>query len=97
MEHKIGFETASLIVRRFTHQDYEELQLLTAQKEITDLLPDWAMTEEQLRDFLSFVIGSYETFDPEDVRVLLALEHKGDRRLIGWCGVFPNEQARPER
>lgn len=40
---------------------------------MTDLLPDWRMTEEQLTDFLSFIIASYEKFDPEDVRILLAV------------------------
>lgn len=92
MEQQMGFETASLIVRKFTYEDYNELNLLVKQKEITDILQDWAMTEEQLKDYLAYVIGSYETFNPEDVRILLAIEHKLDRRLIGWCGVFPNDK-----
>ncbi len=53
------------------------------------------MTEEQLGEFMSFVIGSYEQFSAEDVRILLAVEHKTDKRLIGWCGVFPNDMLEP--
>jgi len=51
---------------------------------------------EQIRGFLTFVIGSYARFDPEDVRILLAIEHPETRQLIGWCGVFPNEMLPPE-
>jgi ribosomal-protein-alanine N-acetyltransferase len=96
MEKQLGFETVSLIVRKFTYEDFNELNLLINQKEITNILPDWAMTEEELRGFLDFVIGSYETFNADDVRILLAIEHKQDQRLIGWCGVFPNDKLESE-
>lgn len=92
MENLMEFETASLIVRRFTYEDFSELNLLINQKEITNILPDWAMTEEQLRSFLEFVIGSYKRFNKDDVRIILAIEHRKDQRLIGWCGVFPNDK-----
>ncbi|SFB56435.1 Protein N-acetyltransferase, RimJ/RimL family [Cohnella sp. OV330] len=88
-------ETDSIRLRAFAPQDLDALRALTMQTEITDLLPDWAMTEAQLADFLSFVIGSYGRFDPADVRILLAIEHKADERLIGWCGVFPNDLLDP--
>jgi ribosomal-protein-alanine N-acetyltransferase len=96
LEKQMGFETVSLIVRNFTYEDFSELNLLINQKEITTILPDWAMTEEELKGFLEFVIGSYETFNPDDVRILLAIEHKQDQRLIGWCGVFPNDKLESE-
>lgn len=86
----------SIRLRNFTREDYSALYALTRQTEITDLLPDWNMTEEQLDSFLGFVISSYDRFDPEDVRVLLAVEHIPDNRLIGWCGVFPNDMLKPE-
>ncbi|WP_217593728.1 GNAT family N-acetyltransferase [Cohnella sp. GbtcB17] len=88
-------ETDSIRLRAFAPQDVDALRALTMQAEITDFLPDWAMTEAQLTDFLSFVIGSYDRFDPADVRILLAVEHKADERLIGWCGVFPNDLLDP--
>lgn len=91
MEQSIRFETASLTIREFTFDDYDALYALTRQSEITDILPDWDMSEEQLQQFLQFVISSYPKFGPEDVRILLAIEHKQDRQLIGWCGVFPND------
>ncbi|WP_164779433.1 GNAT family N-acetyltransferase [Paenibacillus kobensis] len=86
----------SIRLRNFTREDYQALYELTRQTEITDLLPDWNMTEEQLDSFLNFVTGSYDSFDPADVRVLLAVEHTLDNRLIGWCGVFPNDMLKPE-
>ncbi|MCD9020948.1 GNAT family N-acetyltransferase [Cohnella silvisoli] len=90
-----GFETNALTIRQFTIEDTAALYELTRQTEITDFLPDWNMSEQQLEGFLDFVIASYEDFNPEDVRILLAIEHKQDRRLIGWCGVFPNDRLDP--
>ncbi|GFN33525.1 GNAT family N-acetyltransferase [Paenibacillus xylaniclasticus] len=96
MSHHFNIEVESIRLRNFTKEDYEALYELTRQTEITDLLPDWNMTKEQLDSFLSFVIGSYDQFDPADVRVLLALEHIEDSKLIGWCGIFPNDMLKPE-
>ncbi|KZE75336.1 GNAT family N-acetyltransferase [Paenibacillus elgii] len=95
IRHSFIMETDSLIIREFTLEDLAGLRELTWQSEITDVLPDWRMSEEQLNQFLSFVISSYENFDPDHVRFLLALEHKQGRRLIGWCGVFPNDLLPP--
>ncbi|UHA74665.1 GNAT family N-acetyltransferase [Paenibacillus sp. 481] len=93
--HTFTIDTDSIRLRTFSTADYEELHQLTRQSEITDILPDWNMTEEQLEQFLSFVVGSYEKFDPHNVQILLAVEHKEDKRLIGWCGVFPNDLLDP--
>ncbi|MFC3799057.1 GNAT family N-acetyltransferase [Cohnella sp. GCM10012308] len=95
MTRSFTIDTDSIRLRAFAPQDLDAMRALTMQTEITDLLPDWAMTEAQLTDFLSFIIGSYARFDPEDVRILLAIEHKDDERLIGWCGVFPNDLLDP--
>jgi RimJ/RimL family protein N-acetyltransferase len=95
MSHSFTIELEFVRLRTFAEQDLQELYNLTRQAEITDLLPDWNMTEEQLEGFLGFVIASYDTFDPSDVRILLAMEHKRDKRLIGWCGVFPNDLLVP--
>lgn len=94
--NQLGFETEFLIIREFTINDYDALYNLTRQREITDLLPDWNMTKEQLSQFLRFVVSSYETFHPENVRVLLAIVHKKNQHLIGWVGVFPNEMLEEE-
>jgi len=95
MEKLNRFETDSLILRRFARTDAAALFELTRQPEITDVLPEWKMTERQLDDFLEFVISSYGAFNPDDVRIMLAIEHKEDRLLIGWCGVFPNDLLDP--
>ncbi|WP_256757505.1 GNAT family N-acetyltransferase [Cohnella sp. WQ 127256] len=91
MSRSHRFDTNELTLRPFTKEDASALFELTRQTEITDILPDWNMTEQQLDDFLDFVISSYETFNPGDVRILLAMEHREDKQLIGWCGVFPND------
>lgn len=90
MNHHLFIQSNRISLRPFTMEDQAELMCLIAQPEITDVLPEWKMTAEQLEGFLQFVIGSYEQFDPEDVRVLLAVVHNVDQRVIGWCGVFPN-------
>lgn len=91
MNHGFTIVANSVMLRPFTLQDRAVLTTLTHQPEITDLLPDWKMTEEQLSEFLQFVVGSYEQFDPQDVRIMLAVIHQESQRLIGWCGVFPND------
>lgn len=91
----LGFTTNALTIRPFTKNDAIALYTLTKQPEITDSLPDWKMTERQIDGFLDSVITSYDAFDPEDVRIMLAIEHKKDKVLIGWCGVFPNELLDP--
>jgi RimJ/RimL family protein N-acetyltransferase/N-acetylglutamate synthase-like GNAT family acetyltransferase len=95
MNHQFRLHANAVMLRPFTLQDQEDLAALTRQPEITDLLPDWKMTEEQLSDFLQFVVSSYEQFDPQDVRIMLAVIHQESRQLIGWCGVFPNDMLDP--
>ncbi|SDS84691.1 Protein N-acetyltransferase, RimJ/RimL family [Paenibacillaceae bacterium GAS479] len=95
MSNQFIIETNTIRLRAFSKIDYHGLYGLTRQSEITDMLPDWNMTEEQLEGFLEFVIASYESFDSKDVRILLAVEHKQDKKLIGWCGVFPNNLLDP--
>lgn len=74
MRNSMVIETASLRLRPFTREDSNSLYKLTCQREI----PDWKMSPEQLDDFLDFVISSYDSFNPDDVRILLAVEHKAD-------------------
>ena len=95
MNHGFSIVAGAVMLRPFTLQDQATLAVLTQQPEITDLLPDWRMTEEQLSEFLRFVVGSYERFDPQDVRMLLAVIHQESQQLIGWCGVFPNDMLDP--
>lgn len=91
MNHHLFIQSNHISLRPFTMEDQAELLCLIAQPEITNVLPEWKMTVEQLEGFLQFVIGSYEQFDPGDVRVMLAVVHNVDQRVIGWCGVFPND------
>jgi RimJ/RimL family protein N-acetyltransferase/GNAT superfamily N-acetyltransferase len=95
MNHGFSIVASAVMLRPFTLQDQVTLAVLTQQPEITDMLPDWKMTEEQLSEFLRFVVGSYEQFDPQDVRMLLAVIHQESQQLIGWCGVFPNDMLDP--
>lgn len=91
MKSQLFIHSNSITLRPFTMEDQAAVHALIQQPEITDILPDWKMTEGQLREFLQFVVSSYEQFNPEDVRILLAVVHNEDQRIIGWCGVFPND------
>ncbi|WP_440114581.1 GNAT family N-acetyltransferase [Paenibacillus sp. QZ-Y1] len=91
MKSQFIIHSNSITLRPFTLKDHAAVYAITRQPEITDILPDWKMTEEQLHDFLQFVVGSYEQFNPVDVRILLAVVHNRDQQIIGWCGVFPND------
>lgn len=89
MKSQLIIQSQNITLRPFSLEDQAVLRMFTQQPEITDILPDWKMNEEQLRDFLHFVVGSYDQFNPADVRIMLAVEHNEDQRIIGWCGVFP--------
>ncbi|NEU60986.1 GNAT family N-acetyltransferase [Paenibacillus sp. ALJ109b] len=91
MKSQLIIQSSSITLRPLTLEDQDALYALIRQPEITDILPEWRMTEEQLHGFLQFVVGSYEQFDPKDVRVMLAVVHNKDQQIIGWCGVFPND------
>ncbi|GGH70635.1 hypothetical protein GCM10008014_55270 [Paenibacillus silvae] len=91
MNNGFTINAGTVTLRPFTLEDKPALAALTRQPEITDLLPDWKMTEQQLSEFLQFVVGSYERFGPQDVRIMLAVVHQESQQLVGWCGVFPND------
>jgi len=91
MKSQLFIHSSSITLRPFTLEDQAAVHALIQQPEITDILPDWKMTEDQLGEFLQFVVSSYEQFNPEDVCILLAVVHNEDQRIIGWCGVFPND------
>ncbi|WP_426333745.1 GNAT family N-acetyltransferase [Paenibacillus silvae] len=91
MNNGFTINAGTVTLRPFILEDKPALAALTRQPEITDLLPDWKMTEQQLSEFLQFVVGSYERFDPQDVRIMLAVVHQESQQLVGWCGVFPND------
>lgn len=50
MRQQLGFATESLRLREFTRADIPDLYSLTRQTEITEILPDWNMSEEGIYD-----------------------------------------------
>ncbi|MCP4753015.1 MAG: GNAT family N-acetyltransferase [Proteobacteria bacterium] len=92
MRNEIKIETHRLILREFRAGDLDALYALTCQREITDILPDWKMSREHIRNrWLPWIITQYDHFDPNNVRFILAMVHKDEGNLIGWIGVFPND------
>lgn len=72
MNNSFTIYAGTVTLGPFTLEDKPALAALSRQPEITDMLPDWKMTEKQLNEFLQFIVSSYERFDRQDVRIMLA-------------------------
>jgi RimJ/RimL family protein N-acetyltransferase len=84
--------SSRLVLRRFKLSDFDALFALTRQTEITDILPDWAMTQEQIRSLLDYWVGQgYPDFDPQSAAMLYAVCLSCTDTLIGWVGLWPKE------
>ncbi|WP_028456431.1 GNAT family N-acetyltransferase [Chitinilyticum litopenaei] len=83
--------TARLTLRCFTPADFDALFALTRQPEITDILPDWAMSAAQLQDYLHWWQDNYPQFDPQKPAWLYAVCLTASGELIGWVGLWPKE------
>ncbi|WP_028451649.1 GNAT family N-acetyltransferase [Chitinilyticum aquatile] len=83
--------TARLTLRRFTSDDFDALFALTRQPEITDILPDWAMSTEQLQGYLHWWQENYPKFDPQKPEWLYAVCLPDSGELIGWVGLWEKE------
>lgn len=83
--------TERLNLRCFTPDDFAALYALTRQAQITDILPDWAMTAEQLHGYLAWWQGNYSAFNPQQPLWLYAICLVGDGELIGWVGLWDKE------
>ncbi|QZA77942.1 GNAT family N-acetyltransferase [Deefgea tanakiae] len=82
--------TSRLVLRQFTDADFDSLFALTREAEISNILPDWKMTQEQMQSYLRcWVTQGYPHFDPAKPEMLYAI-CLGEQ-LIGWVGLWPKE------
>lgn len=83
-------KTTHLVLRRFSHADFDSLYALTQQPEISDILPDWKMTPKQLQAYLGYwTTEGYAQFDSAKPAMWYAI-CLGEQ-LIGWLGLWPKE------
>ncbi|WP_255991071.1 GNAT family N-acetyltransferase [Chitinolyticbacter albus] len=92
----LRIHTARLCVRTFTPLDLDVLHTLAQQPEITDALPDWAISRERCRNWLDArCITDNARLDPAALALPLAIcLHDGE--LIGWLDVRPDPETPPD-
>ena len=76
-------ETSRLLLRHFTENDLDRLAVLMSDK----LFMQFSLgpyTREQTRQLLDKILDGYRKNLPS----LLAVVHRGDGNLIGYCGFF---------
>lgn len=87
----LPLRTHSLIIRKFSLEDVEEVFALSQERGMRDWLPSQVYRDpEEARDVVGFLIGQYS--EPADPRLgpwVLAIEHMADHRLIGHVGFSP--------
>ncbi|WP_182075130.1 GNAT family N-acetyltransferase [Deefgea sp. CFH1-16] len=86
-----SLSTARLVLRTFTGNDFTALRALTQQAEIIDILPDWAMSDAQLRDYLAAWQQFYLTEHEPISEWLYAITLAKSNELIGWVGIWPKD------
>ncbi|HEV2915955.1 MAG TPA: GNAT family N-acetyltransferase [Pyrinomonadaceae bacterium] len=77
-------ETSRLRLRMFTEEDLDALSLITGDPEVMKYLgTSEPRSREKTRNTIDAILRHWE----QHGFGIFALEHKADRRLIGWCGL----------
>jgi RimJ/RimL family protein N-acetyltransferase len=87
MSSKIITESSRLILRQFCLGDFERLSVILADPDVMKFSLSGPFSSEQTRKFLKRIMASYETGSLS----LLAVIHKDDDCLIGYCGFLDQE------
>jgi len=97
-------ECKDIVLREFQLDDLDELYELTLQPEITDILPDWKATKEQLKEWLinMHMKSNKEFFEAlpciGDQWLNLGIILKKTNEFIGWCCIGPSDELpKPNR
>lgn len=83
----ICFETKRLLLRELTQQDLPELVRIAGQPHVARWLPDWADCAAWVQDWFQGVQEGYRLGNPEERFILLAVEEKGSRSLVGQASL----------
>ena len=77
-------ETSRLRLRMFTPDDLEALSLITGDAEVMKYLgTSGPRTREKTKNTIDAILRHWD----QHGFGIWALDHKADRRLIGWCGL----------
>src|SRR5215210_1333765 len=77
-------ETSRLRLRMFTPDDLNALSLITGDAEVMKYLgTSGARSRDQTENTIDAILRHWE----EHGFGIWALDHRADRRLIGWCGL----------
>ncbi|SCZ11590.1 GNAT family N-acetyltransferase [Alkaliphilus peptidifermentans] len=92
----IYVETERLILRQFTVNDLEELHAICSQPYILKWMPDWKVSIEERKEWISWVGEQYAKSTKNTARIMLAVTLKSDRKLIGMVGIGNKEEVNNE-
>lgn len=92
----IYIETERLTLRQFTVNDLEELHAICSQPYILKWMPDWNISIEERKDWISWVEDQYVKATNNSARIILAVTLKSDSKLIGMVGIGNKEEVNNE-
>ncbi len=84
------YETARLIIRKFTTRDLKKLHAILSDKEVMLYSLHGPYSLEQTDTFLKGTLNSYDSRGYAQYAVIL----KDSKELIGFCGFFSPHTAR---
>jgi ribosomal-protein-alanine N-acetyltransferase len=86
----INMETPRLLIRAFTMSDLQPIHGILSQLEVMTYVPEGAMSPEEVRDTLAWIINCYDKNTPRQIiKFTVAVTEKATSRLIGWVGLGP--------
>lgn len=86
-------ETPRLYLREFTPQDLGDLHRICAQPSILKWMPDWDVNFEMRKSWYQWVRDNYKSTNPKEIRIMLAIHHIADDKLIGMVGIGNKEEV----
>jgi len=87
----VFFETKDLIADKLTMRDVEDFHMICNQSFVLKWMDDWEMDLSEVRDLLSYFVTGYDTMNPEQTPLIMAVRIK-EKKLIGICGFGPKDE-----
>ena len=89
----IKLETDRLELREFKIEDKTKLHNICGENHILKWMPDWNVDIDIREKWIKWVNENYTTSNSDNVRIMLAIELKSNKELIGMIGVGNKEEV----
>ncbi len=85
-------ESERLIIRPYCLEDINEVYAVVSEKDFYQYIPEDVPTQDGVRRIIEWSIEQNRKNTPEKIyKFTLAIIHKQDNRIIGYCGLGPDD------